>query len=288
VAILVISIHYYKVSREHGISLPAVVDDDMVSPEIKKEAKQRIDFIPDLLTHEVFLTVLGLALLIFIVTYGGYHAPLEHVANPQVTPLDTEAPWYFWWLQGMLKLGDKTLMGVIIPGILVGLLLAIPYIDRNPYRSLYKRPFAVAIGLLGVITLIVLSYMGTPVYRIQTPAATRIIQDLAPEEGVGPLRAIPFDQLAPGVYEVNSTPTERMCPQLNYGCPDLEKVFAEYSDRVNQAIDRGDLPQGQAVLVIEDWQQDLKKVTPRIVWTEDNVTKTYERQIFLHRNRGNE
>ena len=287
-AILVISIHYYKVSREHGISQPAAIEDDLVKPEVKKEAKQRIDFIPDLLTHEVFLTVLGLAVMVFIVTYGGYHAPLEHVANPQVTPLDTEAPWYFWWLQGMLKLGDKTLMGIIIPTILVGLLFAIPYIDRNPYRSMYRRPFAVGIGILGVITLIVLSYMGTPVYKIQTPAATRIIQDLAPEEGVGELRAIPFDQLPSGVYEVNKTPTERMCPQLDFGCPALEKVFTDYTNRVNQAIDGGALPEGQAVLVIEDWQQDLKKVTPRIVWQEGGTTKTYERQIFLHHYRGNE
>jgi ubiquinol-cytochrome c reductase cytochrome b subunit len=58
-AILVISIHYYKVAREHGISQPAVIDDDLVPPEVKKEAKQRIDFIPDLLTHEAFLTVWG-------------------------------------------------------------------------------------------------------------------------------------------------------------------------------------------------------------------------------------
>jgi quinol-cytochrome oxidoreductase complex cytochrome b subunit len=287
-AVLVISIHYYKVAREHGISQPAPIDDDLVPADVKKEAKQRIDFIPDLLTHEAFLTVLGLALMVIIVTIGGYSAPLEHIANPQVTPLDTEAPWYFWWLQGMLKLGDKTLMGIIIPTILVGLLFAVPYIDRNPHRSLYKRPYAIGIGLLGVIVLVVLSYMGTPVYKIQTPLATRIIQDLAPEEGVGVLRAIPYDQLRPGVYEVNVTPTERMCTDLDFGCPALESVFAEYTERVNVAIEEGDLPEGQAVLVIEDWQMDLKKVTPRIVWQEGGTTKTYERQIFLHRNRGNE
>ena len=68
----------------------------------------------------------------------------------------------------MLKLGDKILMGIIIPTILVALLVALPYIDRNPYRSLYKRPMAVAIGILAVLVLVVLSYMGTPVYGIAT------------------------------------------------------------------------------------------------------------------------
>ena len=47
-----------------------------------------------------------------------YDAPLENIANPQVTPLDTKAPWYFWWLQGMLKFGDKSLMGIILPTVL--------------------------------------------------------------------------------------------------------------------------------------------------------------------------
>lgn len=285
-AILVISIHYYKVSREHGISQPAVIEEGEIAPEVKKEAKQRIDFIPDLLTHEVFLTSLGLFLLTIAITVFGYHAPLENVANPQSTPLDTKAPWYFWWLQGMLKLGDKTLMGIILPTIIVGLLFAVPYIDRNPHRSLFRRPFAVGIGLLSVLVLVVLSYMGLPEFGIETDAATRIIQDMAPEEGLGPLRAIPYEQLRPGVYEVNTTPTERLCTDLDFGCPELEEVFAEYTHRINAAAERGDLENVNAVLVIEDWQPGtLKKVTPRIVWEDDGETKSYERHIFLHRDR---
>lgn len=289
-AVLVISIHYYKVSREHGISLPASIEEGNVPEEVKKKAKQRIDFIPDLLTHEVFLVSLGLLALLLSVTVFGYHAPLESVANPQVTPLDTKAPWYFWFLQGMLKLGDKTLMGIIIPTIAAVLLIAVPYIDRNPYRSMYKRPFAVAIGLFAVLVLIVLSYMGLPQYGIETDPATRIVQDLAPEEGEGPLRLIPFDQLRPGAYEVNVTDPKHMCPDLDYGCPALAEVFEEYTRRINQAVAEGKMLDVQAVLVIEAWQKDLVKITPRIVYTdpEDGTRKTYERYIYLHRERGRE
>jgi hypothetical protein len=285
-AILIISVHYYKVAREHGISLPAPIEEGNVSKEVEKDAKQRVDLIPDLLTHEVFLTALGIFIIIFL-TATFYHAPLEHIANPQQTPLDTKAPWYFWWLQGMLKMGDKTVMGIFIPTILVGLLLGVPYIDRNPYRSLYKRPLAVGIGVAAVITLVVLSYMGTPAYGIESPAATRIVQDLTPEEGVGPLREIPFDQLQAGVYEVGVTKPDHLCPDLDFGCPKLEQVFAQYSNWVKSAIDEGRLPQAQAVIVIEDWQANLKKVTPRIVWTDPDTgaTKTYERHIFIHKDR---
>jgi quinol-cytochrome oxidoreductase complex cytochrome b subunit len=285
-----LSIHYYKVSREHGISLPAKVEEGNMSPEAVKKAKQRIDFLPDLLTHEIFLTALGIFLLILAVTVLGYHAPLESVANPQVTPLDTEAPWYFWWLQGMLKLGDKTLMGIILPTILVILLVAIPYIDRNPYRSLYKRPLAVSAGIFAVLILVVLSYIGLPEYGIETDAATRIVQDLAPEEGEGPLRQVPFDQLQPGIYAVNVTEPVGMCPDLDYGCPELEAVFQEFTDQINRAVEDGKLVDVEAVLVIDEWQQDLVKVTPRIVWTDedDGQRKTYEKHIYLHRERAAE
>jgi quinol-cytochrome oxidoreductase complex cytochrome b subunit len=296
IAVLLISIHYYKVSREHGISLPASIEEGEVPPEVKKNAKQRIDFIPDLLTHEVFLTSLGIFALLAAIIFFGYSAPLENIANPQQTPLDTKAPWYFWWLQGLLKLGDKTLMGVILPTILGAFLIGIPYIDRNPHRSLYKRPLAVGVGLLFVLALVVLSYMGTPRYGIATPAATRIVQDLAPEEGTGPLRRIPFDQLQTGIFEVTETIPRDLCPDLDYGCPALTSVFREFSLRVLQAINDTSLPNisrlpnGQALLIIEDWQENLKKITFRILWDDADThqRKTYEKHFFIHRDHGGE
>ena len=286
IAILVISIHYYKVSREHGISLPARFEEGNLPKEVEKEVKARVDYLPDLFSHEVYLTVLGLFILIIVTLffYGG--APLEHIANPQQTPLDTKAPWYFWWLQGLLKLGDKSLMGVVLPTFLVILLLAVPYIDRNPSRLFVKRPLAVSVGVIFVLALILLSYMGLPVYGIESPAATRIIQDLAPEEGSGPLHEIPFDQLQGGYYIVNQTPPQDLCLNLDYGCLALEKFFAEFSDRVNTSIESNDLPNGEGVLVIEDWQKDLKKVTLRITWDdpESGGRLDYSRNIYLHRN----
>jgi ubiquinol-cytochrome c reductase cytochrome b subunit len=283
--IWVISIHYYKVSREHGISLPASIEEGDVSPDVKRKAKQRIDYIPDLLTHEVFLTALGLFILVMAVTAFHYSAPLESVANPQVTPLDTKAPWYFWWLQGMLKLGDKTIMGIIIPTIIVAILVGLPYIDLNPYRSLTRRPLAVGVGVLAVLALVVLSYAGLPLYGIESDPATRLVQDLMPQEGEGVVRLIPFDQLQAGAYEVNTTPTVRMCPNLDFGCPDLEKVFAEYTQRINDDEKLGKMQDVQGELVIEDWQLDLKKITFRIVYTDpqDGIRKTYESHIYLHR-----
>jgi len=283
--IAVLSIHYYKVSREHGISLPARFEEGEASPEQVKEAKRRIDFIPDLFTGEIFWTTLGLLLVVLAIAVFGYSAGLESVANPQKTPLDTTAPWYFLWLQGLLKLGDKSLMGIVIPTIIVLLLIAVPYIDRNPHRSMWRRPWAVGIGMISVIALIVLSYMGLPRFGIETDPATRIVQDMAPEEGVGPLREVPFEQLQPGVYTVNETSTRNMCPQLDFGCPEFEAFFTEFSDRINEAVEEGKLSESQATLSVENWQQDLKKTTFQITWIENGESQSYEHPVYIHADR---
>jgi hypothetical protein len=135
--------------------------------------------------------------------------------------------------------------------------------------------------------------MGLPQYGIQTPAATRIIQDLAPEEGIGPLREIPFNQLQMGVYEVGGEVPRDLCPNLDFGCPQLTAVFREFSDRITEAATNTELaayqrlPNAQAAMVIEDWQENLKKVTLRINWDDATTGKaqTYEKHYYLHEER---
>ncbi len=57
-------------------------------------------------------------------------APLETAANPEVTPNPAKAPWYFLGLQELV--GYSALVGgVVIPGLVILGLAAIPYIDRE-------------------------------------------------------------------------------------------------------------------------------------------------------------
>jgi hypothetical protein len=71
---------------------------------------------------------------------------------------------------------------------------------------------------------------------------------------------------------------------MDYGCPAFEEFFALYTERVNVAIENGDLNNPEAILVVENWQEDLKKVTTRITWDdpETGERKTYERHIYVH------
>ncbi len=193
-AIIFISIHYYKVAREHSISLPAVVEEGDMDPAEKKYQEERIDLIPDLLIHEVMLTAFASFLMILAVATF-YHAPLEHHADQQITPLHTEAPWYFLWLQGMLKLGGKGLMGIILPTIIFALLFAVPWIDRNPHRLAKRRPVAIGIGVMLTIIFLILTYMGTPGYGIETPPAQDILSHFLPATHPGPFRELDWDTI---------------------------------------------------------------------------------------------
>jgi hypothetical protein len=105
-----------------------------------------------------------------------------------------------------------------------------------------------------------------------------------------------------GTYEVAAEAPKELCPGLvtgpdqPAGCPALTKVFAEFNDRINHAANTPGLenyqrlPNAQGVMLVEDWQVDLKKITMRIIYDDPSTgeRKTYERHIFQHRHHGAE
>lgn len=84
-------------------------------------------------------------------------APLEEAANPSVTPNPAKAPWYFLGLQELLVYFDPWIAGVLIPGLCIVGLMAIPYIDVNPkgngYYTFKRRIFAVSTFMFGFLGL---------------------------------------------------------------------------------------------------------------------------------------
>ena len=70
-------------------------------------------------------------------------APLEEPSDPTKTPNPSKAPWYFLALQEMLVYFDPWIAGVVLPGLIIAGLVAIPYIDTNPKGKgclLYTSP----------------------------------------------------------------------------------------------------------------------------------------------------
>ncbi len=84
-------------------------------------------------------------------------APLEEPSNPAFTPNPSKAPWYFLGLQELLVYFDPWIAGVILPGVIVVGLMAIPYIDPNPYGNGYytwkQRKFSITTFLIGFVVI---------------------------------------------------------------------------------------------------------------------------------------
>jgi cytochrome b-561 len=105
------------------------------------EAPDRlVNSVPDL-TRRAAIVVLGtIAALSMLAVW--IRSPLEEPANALVTPNPAKAPWYFLWLQEIVtdttvRLGSFTingafLGGVLLPGLLIVVLTAWPWLDRSP------------------------------------------------------------------------------------------------------------------------------------------------------------
>lgn len=194
-------VHYYKVII-HGHSLPPKKENIGEDTAKRVPLDKRVYFIPDILTSEImWVAVTTLILVVLCIWF--YDAPLEHHADPQITPLGTTAPWYFLWLQGALKLGDKVFWGLIFPGILLGLLAVWPYLDVTPSRRFADRRIAITLFLLLISFTTVLSYMGLPEYGVATSAETEVLHELVfppAHNHMGELLPVPYEQLVPGIY----------------------------------------------------------------------------------------
>src|SRR4026209_2073127 len=92
--------------------LLALVKQDAVV-RVQKEPDDTVMTWPHLLTIEILaagmMTILLLAMGLFI------NAPLEELANGNVTPAVAKAPWYFLGLQELLAYFHPTVAGVLPP-----------------------------------------------------------------------------------------------------------------------------------------------------------------------------
>jgi hypothetical protein len=133
-------------------------------PLFENENNERVLVWPDLVYTELICMVLLTAVLIF---WGlALQAPLEEPASSVKTPNPSKAPWYFLGLQEMLVYFDPWLAGVVLPSIILGGLMAIPYIDFNKagngYYCFKERAFAVTTFLFGFFPLwVALIVLGT-------------------------------------------------------------------------------------------------------------------------------
>lgn len=104
-------------------------------------------------------------LLLATVTFAPslFSDPLQEAVNPMVNPERVSPPWYLLFLEETLKfvVAGYPAWGVVGLVAILLLLILLPYIDRNPERSLLLRPVVLGLGASFLVVLIYFSLLGT-------------------------------------------------------------------------------------------------------------------------------
>lgn len=124
-------------------------------------------FFPNHMLEQGMMVFIAIAVLVALVMF--FPAPMEPPADPFVTPEHIKPEWYFLAAYQGLKLAEYTaflgawapkLIGILGQGVAIGLLFLLPFLDRNPERHPRKRPIAIGMGILVIISLVLLTYWG--------------------------------------------------------------------------------------------------------------------------------
>jgi quinol-cytochrome oxidoreductase complex cytochrome b subunit len=133
-----------------------------------------VNSIPDL-ARRAAIVVLGTIAVVGVLSVF-VRSPLEEPANALITPNPAKAPWYFLWLQevvtdttihiGRFTINGAFIGGVALPGLLIALLAAWPWLDRSPasaaaawFEKTRRRQNAVFLAIL--LAVLLLTIVGT-------------------------------------------------------------------------------------------------------------------------------
>jgi menaquinol-cytochrome c reductase cytochrome b/c subunit len=156
----------------------------LVPPEgiqrVEREQGDRVNVWPHLLIEEfVAMFVLSVGLVVFSTFVN---APLRELANANLTPNPSKAPWYFLGLQELLRYFHPMVAGISIPTFILVGLAAVPFVDRNPSTRPGDRKIAITLFttlfMFGAVLTIIGSFFRGPGYNWIWPWAQGVFFEL--------------------------------------------------------------------------------------------------------------
>ena len=134
------------------------LEEEVITEEnVYERPDETMGFFPKQVLYDLFVSTLIL-LACCVLSYVS-PAPLTEPADPATITYIPRPEWFFFFYEQMLMFfPGYALIGfgaVVVPTIFVLLLFALPWLDRSPYYSPLKRPFATIIGLLVIVTVVV-------------------------------------------------------------------------------------------------------------------------------------
>ena len=138
------------------------------------------------------LLVVAVILVVLICLSAFVRAPITGPADPLDNSFTPKPEWNFLFLYEALKAfkGSWEWMGtVVIPALLVLLLFAVPFIDRNEKKNPFRRPVAMLSGFMFAAVILLMTFIGhysnsganapapaatapAPTNQVATPAAS--------------------------------------------------------------------------------------------------------------------
>ena len=121
VSIVLIGWHLFQVRRDGGISSP--------DPEKQPETKHITRF--ELARREglAMLILMSILMIVASLVSAPIAAPIQDASMP-LNP-DVRAPWFFLWVQQLLRFGNAFWMGLAIPLGMLALLACLPLLVKN-------------------------------------------------------------------------------------------------------------------------------------------------------------
>jgi menaquinol-cytochrome c reductase cytochrome b/c subunit len=125
--------------------------------QVKTEQEDKVYTWPHLLLVE-FVALLAVGSIVLVASFF-LDAPLGSLANANEVPAINKAPWYFMGLQELLRYFHPMVAGVTMPGVAIVLLMAAPYVDKNPSaqpenRKVANMAFTFFVVMWGVLVII--------------------------------------------------------------------------------------------------------------------------------------
>ncbi|MDH3261749.1 MAG: c-type cytochrome [Acidimicrobiia bacterium] len=137
------------------------------------ERREGLPLFPDTLIRDA---VAGLAVaLILAVLAWSFDAPLGEVADPTDGSFNPKPEWYFYFLFQLLRYlpGDLEVFGVVvIPGIIILGMLALPFLDWTHRRHFSSRPFVSGLTVMTLTAFVLLTINGALTIAASESAAT--------------------------------------------------------------------------------------------------------------------
>ncbi|HEX5894542.1 MAG TPA: c-type cytochrome, partial [Solirubrobacterales bacterium] len=113
------------------------------------------------LKDSTMMLVVAVVIIVMAIVLGAEQGPK---VDPTTTTYVPRPEWYFFFLFELLRVLKPPWLTPIatigIPTIAMVLLLLLPFYDRNPERRPERRPIATTAGILTIIAIAYLTYLG--------------------------------------------------------------------------------------------------------------------------------